>query len=279
MKHKGYNNNVSSLGNATAQKKGFQEQTLDDDLGLNWHSFKWRFYDASLARFHNIDPLAEEFSYQSPYNFAENRVIDGVELEGLEWENFMTKFKKTSSLNLKPIPSGKGVQNQSYNVVVQNPKKALNDLRSTFKDRPQDVLSNSKATFQPVDKEGNNLVKANLNVGSDIEIAIDGPMNNSAVRVTGAESNDNSFSFTFGTLEGHIEAGEITFSASTDKDGNISFGINSVSKVDMTLAPESFSRDQQAKSWQEVLTNVVNYLQGTEVSRSAISNNQEEDKK
>ncbi len=37
-----------------------------------------------MARFHNIDPLAEEFNYQSPYNFSENRVIDAIELEGLE---------------------------------------------------------------------------------------------------------------------------------------------------------------------------------------------------
>lgn len=38
----------------------------------------------ALARFHNIDPLAQEYAYQSPYNFSENRVIDGVELEGAE---------------------------------------------------------------------------------------------------------------------------------------------------------------------------------------------------
>lgn len=31
-----------------------------------------------------MDPLAEQYSYQSPYNFAENKVIDHVELEGLE---------------------------------------------------------------------------------------------------------------------------------------------------------------------------------------------------
>lgn len=32
----------------------------------------------------SIDPLAEKYSYQSPYNFAENRVVDSRELEGLE---------------------------------------------------------------------------------------------------------------------------------------------------------------------------------------------------
>ncbi len=236
---------------------------------MNWYAFKWRNYDASLARFHNIDPLAEEFTYNSPYNFAENRVVDGVELEGLEWENFMSGFKKTSNLNLKPIPSGKGVQNQSYNVVVQNPKKALRDLKSTFKDSPQNVLNNKMATFRPIDKDGNNLEKANLNVGSDIEIDIAGPMNNSAVRVTGVEEGeDDSFSFTFGTLEGHIEAGSITFSAAQDKDGNISFSINSISKNDVGIGPEKYMRRKQKESWFQVLTNVVNYLGGTEQLRS-----------
>lgn len=38
-----------------------------------------------VGRFFNVDPLAEKYSYQSPYNFSENRVIDGRELEGLEW--------------------------------------------------------------------------------------------------------------------------------------------------------------------------------------------------
>jgi RHS repeat-associated protein len=86
LKHKGYNNVTSSNGNALGQKnKMFQGQMLDDELDLNWYGFKYRNYDPSLARFHNIDPLAEDYSYQSPYNFAENRVIDGNELEGLEW--------------------------------------------------------------------------------------------------------------------------------------------------------------------------------------------------
>jgi len=39
----------------------------------------------------SIDPLAEEYSYQSPYNFSENRVIDGRELEGLEWASVKNK--------------------------------------------------------------------------------------------------------------------------------------------------------------------------------------------
>lgn len=62
----------------------FQGQERQDELGLNWDSFKWRNYDYAIGRFMSIDPLAEDYNYQSPYNFAENQVISGFELEGLE---------------------------------------------------------------------------------------------------------------------------------------------------------------------------------------------------
>ncbi len=41
-------------------------------------------HDPRLGRFFAVDPLSIQYSYNSPYAFSENRVIDGVELEGLE---------------------------------------------------------------------------------------------------------------------------------------------------------------------------------------------------
>ncbi len=40
----------------------------------------------------SVDPLARDYPWNSPYAFAENRVIDGIDLEGLEW----TRFESTS---------------------------------------------------------------------------------------------------------------------------------------------------------------------------------------
>jgi RHS repeat-associated protein len=81
LEHKGYNSNVISEHNY----ENFQGQELTEDLGLNVLEFKYRMHDPAIGRFISIDPLAEQYNYQSPYNFAENRVIDGFELEGLEW--------------------------------------------------------------------------------------------------------------------------------------------------------------------------------------------------
>jgi RHS repeat-associated protein len=72
-------------GEQFLNKYKFQEQERQDELGLNWDSFKYRNYDYAIGRFMSIDPLAEDYVYNGPYNFAENRVIDGRELEGLEW--------------------------------------------------------------------------------------------------------------------------------------------------------------------------------------------------
>jgi RHS repeat-associated protein len=65
-------------------KYKYQGQERQDELGLNWDSFKFRNYDYAIGRFMSIDPLAEKYSYQSPYNFCENRVLEARELEGLE---------------------------------------------------------------------------------------------------------------------------------------------------------------------------------------------------
>ncbi|WP_169628037.1 RHS repeat domain-containing protein [Flavobacterium soli] len=62
----------------------YQGQERQDELSLNWDSFKWRNYDYAIGRFMSLDPLAEDYSFQSPYTFCENKPIAYRELEGLE---------------------------------------------------------------------------------------------------------------------------------------------------------------------------------------------------
>ena len=81
LEHKGYNSNINGVEN---DYKQFQGQEWTEDLGLNIHEWKYRISDPAIGRFWQIDPLAEDYSYQSPYNFSENRLIDSAELEGLE---------------------------------------------------------------------------------------------------------------------------------------------------------------------------------------------------
>jgi muramidase (phage lysozyme) len=48
-------------------------------------NYKYRMHDPRIGRFFTVDPLASKYPHNSPYAFSENRVIDGVELEGLEF--------------------------------------------------------------------------------------------------------------------------------------------------------------------------------------------------
>ncbi len=67
-------------------KWGFQGQEKDDEIKGEGNSvnYTYRMHDPRLGRFFAVDPLSPEYPYNSPYAFSENRLIDGIELEGLE---------------------------------------------------------------------------------------------------------------------------------------------------------------------------------------------------
>ena len=67
---------------------GFQGQEAENEIsGMgNYSFFKYRISDNRLGRFFAVDPLSKEYPWNSNYAFSENRVIDGVELEGLEYQ-------------------------------------------------------------------------------------------------------------------------------------------------------------------------------------------------
>jgi len=66
---------------------GFQGQEMDDEIKGEGNSinYKFRMHDPRVGRFLSLDPLSKSFPWNSPYVFGENRVIDGIELEGLEY--------------------------------------------------------------------------------------------------------------------------------------------------------------------------------------------------
>ena len=74
-------------GNTSDYRYGFQGQEMDNEVKGEGNSlnFSFRMYDSRLGKFLSLDPLSDRYPHNSPYAFAENRVIDGIELEGLEY--------------------------------------------------------------------------------------------------------------------------------------------------------------------------------------------------
>lgn len=70
----------------------------------------------AIGRFMSVDPLAEKYSYQSPYNFAENKVISHRELEGLEGAWFQAVWNAHAYAKPNGVPAHvNGVASGLYN--------------------------------------------------------------------------------------------------------------------------------------------------------------------
>jgi len=55
----------------------------EQEMPGRWLDYGFRFYDAQIARFHSVDPLAHSFPDQSPYVYAVNNPISFIDFMGL----------------------------------------------------------------------------------------------------------------------------------------------------------------------------------------------------
>jgi len=87
---------------------------MDDEIKGEGNSvnFTHRMHDPRVGRFFTRDPLEKNYPWNSPYAFSENRVIDGLELEGLEYVSFhhnangtvsKTEFYKMTDKEIKRL--------------------------------------------------------------------------------------------------------------------------------------------------------------------------------
>ena len=118
---------------------GFQGQEVDDEVKGDGNSvnYKYRIHDPRLGRFLSIDPLFRSYPHNSPYAFSENRVIDMIELEGLETFDPDLGFIPSPKLSIeRNITIGKEIhRNEIINskVVRDNTASSVMSLNSSEK--------------------------------------------------------------------------------------------------------------------------------------------------
>ncbi|MDR6465075.1 DUF6443 domain-containing protein [Chryseobacterium sediminis] len=125
----------------------YQGQELQE---TGWYSFKWRNYMPDVGRFFNIDPLSEKYAYQSHYNFAENRVIDGRELEGLEWI-------KSTTLN------DNGTKTYTLSATINLVNRSQNLTPEGVEEFKTNFVSQMKESFGGTMNNGDKIEVGNIN--------------------------------------------------------------------------------------------------------------------
>ena len=79
---------------AASYRYGFNAKENDNEVKGegNQQDYGMRIYDPRLGRFLSVDPISAKYSELTPYQFASNRPIDGINLDGLEYLNFNTSI-------------------------------------------------------------------------------------------------------------------------------------------------------------------------------------------
>ena len=62
----------------------YNGKEYNPELGLDWYDYGAKWYDAALGRFTGVDPIADQFAWVSPYNYAENEPVGSIDLHGLQ---------------------------------------------------------------------------------------------------------------------------------------------------------------------------------------------------
>ncbi len=76
---------------ATGYRYGFNGKEKDTESPVQY-DYGFRIYDPRLVRFKSVDPLSKNYPSWSPYPFAMNRPIDGIDLDGLEFLKYTDSY-------------------------------------------------------------------------------------------------------------------------------------------------------------------------------------------
>ncbi len=76
---------LMSSSSVSAQNYKYNGKELDRKSGLDWYDYGARHYDATIGRWHVVDPLAEKYYSISPYVYCGNEPVGRIDPDGRDW--------------------------------------------------------------------------------------------------------------------------------------------------------------------------------------------------
>jgi RHS repeat-associated protein len=141
LKHKGYNDAISGNVNSVASKFGFGGKENNQDLGLEWMEFGARNYDASIGRWMNIDPLAEQAYDWTSYRYSFNNPVNLIDPDGLF--EFRWNEGKDGSFSLSIVKSNDDdAPEQNIETFMKETGLSNKEVNILFGENKMIILSN-----------------------------------------------------------------------------------------------------------------------------------------
>ncbi|WP_221390205.1 DUF6443 domain-containing protein [Dyadobacter sp. NIV53] len=128
----------------------YQFNGKETQIGSGYIDITKRFYDPMLARFLSTDVLADKYAHNGTYNYAENRPIDGIDLDGLE---FYRTVDKSGTITI------------GANVKFENSSKASEQ-------RVVEIKRNIQSTFNEVIGSANNSYRGQVDYDDNATLTV-----------------------------------------------------------------------------------------------------------
>ena len=97
----------------------YNGKEFDSKNGLNWYDYGARHYDATLGRWHVVDPLAEESYPVSVYSYCENNIVNKNDPTGMSsrynWDTQRYEDEQGNEVSWKYVQQEYGIATNSYN--------------------------------------------------------------------------------------------------------------------------------------------------------------------
>ncbi len=101
----------------------YNAKELQSDHGLEWYDYGARFYDPQLARWFNVDPLAEIYYSYSNYSYCVNNPILFIDPDGKTIDGDKKRVQKLKDESKKIITSEKADQLEIQSKIANRTKE------------------------------------------------------------------------------------------------------------------------------------------------------------